>query len=165
MRPRTPSDPDRPGARFLPPDRSLMVKAPMSDRDLETAVERAELWLGFHRFEFLHLLERQMADLRRAFRAIGDTRGGAGAVSDLSWMVHEIGGMAGTFGYNALTEVCAMLCRYLENRESLDLSEIEIVELHVNAIELAASKRLDEETPEAARILDGLNRVVARAIS
>ena len=160
---RSPSTPaDRPGVRFHPPNRALMAKAPVTNLDPKTAILRAETWMGRHHAEFTRILDTQMGDLRRAFRAIGDTRGGEKAVAELGWMAHEIGGLGGTFGYGTLSEVCGMLCRFLENKKRLDMLDIEIVELHVNAIELAASKKLDGDTDYGKRIFDGLRQVVAR---
>ncbi len=161
MTDKTDNTTEHPEVRFIPPSYRLKAKAPLTGEDLGTVLARAEISLNRHHDEFLGKLKSGMASLQQAFDALLQAGGDETAVKKLDDEAHDLRGLCGTFGYRTVTDVCAILCAFLENRTTLSASEIEVVRLHINAAALAAARQLDGSTAEGKLVLDGLRRVVA----
>lgn len=78
-------------------------------------------------------------------------------------LAHDIKGQGGSFGYRMMTRIGDQLCTFVENLESAGAAEIEVIELHFDAMKLIIAKRLaGDGGAEANKLFDDLKKVTAK---
>jgi hypothetical protein len=78
---------------------------------------------------------------------------------------HDIKGQGGSFGYQLMTEVGALMCRYIENLDGKSLTgeDIELMNLCHGSMRAVISGRLAGDGGEAGReVLNGLSKVAEK---
>ena len=61
---------------------------------------------------------------------------------DLFRIVHDMKGQGATFGYDLVTDIGNHLCRYIERFDTFDEQQMQIIELHINALEIIIKQKL-----------------------
>ena len=61
---------------------------------------------------------------------------------DLFRIVHDMKGQGATFGYDLVTDIGNHLCRYIERFDTFDEAKMQIIELHINALETIIKQKL-----------------------
>ncbi len=106
----------------------------------------------------LKKLETELAALKPG-AAEGDER-----VDRIYRTSHDIKGQGGSFGYQLMTEVGALMCRYIENLQGpLTQEDIDLMKLCYKSMRAVISGRLSGDGGEAGRmVIDGLGKVAAK---
>ncbi len=151
----------RENVRFIPPSYDLKAKAPLTNRDLNEVIARAQVSVQQHLPDFQEVLDGRLRALQSALAEVTRTMGAAEAVSQLDRECHELRGLGTTFGYGTLTDICQALCLYLESRKTLSEKGIDVARLHVDAAVLAAERRLSDSEADGQQVLQGLRKVIA----
>ena len=55
---------------------------------------------------------------------------------------HDIKGQGGSFGYPIMTLIGGQLCAFVESLDGAGAAEIEVIELHIDAMKLVIAKRM-----------------------
>jgi hypothetical protein len=77
-------------------------------------------------------------------------------------IVHDLRGGGGNFGYPLVTRIGSMLCRYLEGRTAVSLSEVEVMRALVDAMRAVLSNKLKGEGGQVGQELcASLERLVS----
>ena len=124
------------------------------DEDLDAALRAAEeavaelaanfaTWVGED-------LDKASAALGRAKSAPGVNRD---AIEEIFGICHNIKGQAGSFGYDLMTKIAAMLCDYIRNAESLPHPPLGIVEGHLMALRFVLEHKIEGDGGEVGEKL------------
>lgn len=142
-----------------------MAERPLTDKERQ-AIARAEAVIANLAGQYL---AAATADLARLKAAAADVAADpAGRTSDLDRLFHishDMKGQGATFGYPLVTIIGNRLCRYIEKRrDTMDDAGVTVVLSHVEALDRVLSRRMKETaTPEAAALLESLDRAVAES--
>lgn len=84
------------------------------------------------------------ADLERLDDAIAhiDAAAPAAGLKAAHGVAHDIKGQGATFGYRLVTDIAAMLCRYLQDAAAAGGFDPEIIEAHVQALKTVVENRV-----------------------
>lgn len=113
-------------------------------------------------------LEWVEADLQKLEEHLGALKRGEGDaeahLQDVYRTSHDIKGQGGSFGYHLMTEVGALMCRYIENLEGPPTDEdVALMELCYKSMRAVITGRLAGDGGEAGRaVLDGLSKVAEK---
>jgi hypothetical protein len=76
-------------------------------------------------------------------------------LDDLYACAHELKGMGGNFGYPVVTEIAALLCKYIQQHDPAD---IRVVGLHVDSLRLVFDHNLSgDDSPEGRVLIERLS--------
>ncbi|PIW27031.1 MAG: hypothetical protein COW30_11690 [Rhodospirillales bacterium CG15_BIG_FIL_POST_REV_8_21_14_020_66_15] len=107
-------------------------------------------------------------DLKKLETELAALKPGAADTADRTQAIyrisHDIKGQGGSFGYQLMTEVGALMCRYIENMDGDPTQEdINLMALCYKSMRAVISGRLAGDGGEAGRmVLDGLGRVAEK---
>jgi len=102
------------------------------------------------------------ADLERLDTAVAaiDAIAPASGLKAAHGVAHDIKGQGATFGYKLVTDIAAMLCRYLQNAASVGSYDPDVIEAHVQALKTVVDNRVKGDAGELGReILATLHEV------
>ncbi|MGB0748750.1 MAG: phosphorelay protein [Magnetospiraceae bacterium] len=78
-------------------------------------------------------------------------------------IAHEVKGQGGTFGYDLMTIVGNSLCRFVEHRNSVSPSEIAVIKVHIDTLNLVLSEQITGNGGvKGTQILRGLEMIVEK---
>ncbi len=76
---------------------------------------------------------------------------------------HDIKGQGGSFGYHMMTILGSQLCHFVEELENVSDNDIKAIRLHVDAMKMVISKRMEGDGGAEGEVLfSGLDKVVAK---
>lgn len=106
----------------------------------------------------LKKLETELADLK------SDQADAAERMERIYRTAHDIKGQGGSFGYHLMTEIGALMCRYVENMSAgPSLEDIELMTLCHKSMRAVITGRLAGDGGEAGKaVLDGLSKVAQK---
>lgn len=78
-------------------------------------------------------------------------------------IAHDMKGQGGSFGFVLITTFGDMLCKYVDKLESATPAQIEVIALHLHAMQVVVSKSMKGDGgPAGAELLKGLDLVAAK---
>lgn len=145
---------------FTPPSFVLKAKAPPTARPLSEAIAAAEQAIADLAKDYRQRLSEKVAELDHAFAALPTADGTRAAIEGLFAMSHNIRGEGGSFGYPLATAVAESLCTVLEDRERIDATLLEAIQVHVDSLKLVAYVPIEGDGgAQGAELLAGLQKV------
>jgi len=107
----------------------------------------AKLWKQFQ--EMAHEEDRELA---------------AQEILDMFNMSHEIRGQGGSFGFPLISVIGDSLCKFLEDREQLAATELEVIRVHILAMKAVFRQELRGPQTPLRRDLDELLQMLRTKI-
>ncbi|MEQ8226526.1 MAG: Hpt domain-containing protein [Rhodospirillales bacterium] len=125
---------------------------------------RAEAVIEQMTDNYLDWVEADLKKLEQELSSLTPGEGAAERVDLIYRTSHDIKGQGGSFGYNLMTEVGALLCRYIENIEGpVTQEDIDLMNLCYQSMRAVITGRLAGDGGDAGRmVLDGLARVAEK---
>ncbi|TCS62099.1 phosphorelay protein [Varunaivibrio sulfuroxidans] len=126
------------------------------------ALERAEQVIANLAGDYLLWAEDDLVRLEKVFGDLKANPGGSkDKIHEIFQISHDMKGQGGSFNYPLMTAVGDRLCRLVEKWEKAGKKEIEMIGLHVNAMKLIISQRMEGDGgPEGQKLLNGLTLMV-----
>jgi hypothetical protein len=158
---------DRMKSQIVNPPHPLRDKVSGGGPISQEMLKRAEVAVEGLAAQFDALLEGELDKLSAlaslAAREPSRRKELAKSIFDIA---HDLRGQAGTFNYPLITRVGSSLCRFTEGLEACEEREIEVIRLHIDAMQaiLASSLRGDGDTV-GQQIALGLERAVGKILS
>jgi chemotaxis protein histidine kinase CheA len=156
-------------ARIIRPNLTLNSKVTVGGPGSvdESILEKAEQVIQSMSEDYLKWAKDDLVRLAKAFAVLkssggqGDTAAQLEAIFAVS---HDIKGQGGSFDYQLMTVVGNQLCRFIENLNGkADANAIEVIELHVNALQAVMSQKLKGDGGAIGKaFLGGLEQVIAK---
>lgn len=143
-----------------------VVKGGPGAVDLAT-LERAEAVIADMAGDYLEWIQEDLQKMEKAFAALSSASGDRQAEIDEVYQIsHDIKGQGGSFGYDLMTAIGNQLCRLIEKSNSIGDDEIAAIGLHVNAMKLIITQRMEGDGGEAGdNMLVGLQQVVDKLVA
>lgn len=150
-------------ARYIPASKVLEAKTPMTDKSLNSALDKADKVLADMHDDYVNWVQDDIEHLDAAFKNLVANPRSKQAIDEVYKISYNMKGQGGTFGYQLVTFVMNNLCRYLEERETLSVSQLEAVELHIASVKQIVNHKLTEKGGEMGKqVILGLQKMVAR---
>ena len=113
---------------------------------------------------YLDWVEADLVNLDKELAQLNPGGGHAERLEGIYRTSHDIKGQGGSFGYQLMTEIGTLMCRYIENVEGdLTQEDIELMTLCHQSMRAVISGRLSGDGGEAGRlVLDGLSQVAEK---
>lgn len=119
---------------------------------------------------YIFSAEKDVEDMKAVF--VGITRKRNWRCEDMQRLYllsHDMKGQAGTYDYHLLSKVCDKLCRFLEQgaelKSQLSDLDLQVIEVHIRAIEFILKNHLtDEYKQQGDELLKGLEEVLQKAL-
>ena len=106
----------------------------------------------------LNTLERAVAGLKLGNENAMDI------IDEIYRCSHDVKGQGGSFGFHLMTEIGALVCRYIEPLDRVTDDDVKILDLCVKAMRQVIDGRLSGDGgSEGRRIMDDLAPVVKKA--
>lgn len=105
------------------------------------------------------------ADLERLDQAITrlDAANPAASLKGVYEVAHDIKGQGATFGYRLVTDIGALLCRYLHKSQERNAYDPAVIDAHVQALRTVIDNRVQGDAGELGKeILASLAAAAAR---
>ena len=84
-------------------------------------------------------------------------------VDDIYRTAHDIKGQGGSFGYDLMTEIGALMCRFIEHLDTPTVEDVELMDLCVKSMRAVITGRLSGDGGQGGRmVLKGLSRVAEK---
>lgn len=156
-------------ARIIRPNLTLNSKVTVGGPGAvdEATLERAEKVIESMADDYLKWAKDDLAKLAKAFAELkaggGDTAKQLDAIFSVS---HDIKGQGGSFDYQLMTTIGNQLCRFIESlKGKAGAPEVEVIELHVNALQVVMAQRLKKDGgPIGKKLLSGLEQVIEKRL-
>jgi chemotaxis protein histidine kinase CheA len=128
------------------------------------ALERAETVITELADDYLDWVEGDLARLQAALENLKAAKGdNSGELQAIFEIAHDIKGQGGSFGYQMMTQIGDHLCRFLETLETAKPAEIDVIEVHADALRLVITDGMKGDGGAAGTALfKGLEQVVAK---
>ncbi|MGO9356157.1 MAG: Hpt domain-containing protein [Xanthobacteraceae bacterium] len=107
----------------------------VADGDIDDPVARAEQALAGLSGEFSDWMTTECARLSAAHAAVVKSGFNDATRQELFRAAHDIKGDAPTFGYPAAAAACDSLCRILEHAPDISQVPLDLIEVHVSAVQ------------------------------
>ncbi|MBX3453199.1 Hpt domain-containing protein [Ferrovibrio sp.] len=91
--------------------------------------------------EYIGWVTADLVRLDEAVAAIDPANPPAG-LKAAHGVAHDIKGQGATFGYKLVTDIAAMLCRYLQHHAETGSYDPEVIEAHVQALKTVVENRV-----------------------
>ncbi|MQX35892.1 Hpt domain-containing protein [Roseospira navarrensis] len=160
---------DAEDATFIAPPDPLSRKVQVTQTGVDAAaLARAEAMLAGMHDQYLAWVDKDVSALVLALATMeGDPADPAAAKREVFRIAHDMKGQGGSFGYDLVTRVGNGLCRFLERIGDRPTPEqLQAVRLHVESLQVIVSRRMSGDGgPAGAEMIEGLTRVVDRALS
>ncbi len=157
---------DEPKAEVIVPPDTLKKKVKTGGPgavDLK-ALERAEAVIADMTDTYLEWAAEDLAKIHAAVDELkAENKDREKALAGVFQLSHDMKGQGGSFGYALMTILGGNLCRFIENLEDAGPAEVEVIQLHINAMDLVITKRMKGDGgKEGEQLLDGLGLVTAK---
>ncbi|MAU41824.1 MAG: hypothetical protein CMF31_09395 [Kordiimonas sp.] len=142
-------------------DKLRSVSSGISERE---AIERANQAIDSLKNDYSKALAKDLSDLFESFQNFEtEVARSNGKDTQLFAKSFEIKGLAGTFGYDVVSQVCASLCQVLSEINPQHAQYIAAIESHIGALRaLIQEKALDQNSPIAQAIIRELTTLTAK---
>jgi len=127
-------------------------------------LQRAEAAIQKMAADYLEWVEGDLAKLEKGLAGLSVGAPDAGQrLDDVYRTAHDIKGQGGSFGYHLMTEVGALMCRYIEKLDGLTAEDVELLNLCSRSMRAVIAGRLSGDGGQAGRmVLDGLGKVAKK---
>ena len=114
-----------------------------------------------------HYVEWVTKDLEKIHQALEDLKAEKkdhkDALAGIFQLAHDMKGQGGSFGYTLMTILGGNLCNVVEKLEDAGPAEVEVIQLHINAMDLVIAKEMKGDGgKEGEQLLEGLGLVAAK---
>lgn len=143
-------------AEFLPASRKLQKKSGgPSGKFSKHKVDAAQSKIDQRAGAFMEQMRIELTKLRTAFRAVEEDHvANAESLAVIAATAREVKGMAGTFGFDLLTQIGDSLYEFAVDLKGLSEKRIKLIGSHIDAMELVIDKRITGDGgPEARELL------------
>ena len=157
---------DEPKAEVITPPDTLKKKVKASGPgavDLGT-LERAEAVIADMTDTYVEWAAKDVAKIHQALENLkAEKKDRKGALARIFQLSHDMKGQGGSFGYTLMTILGGTLCNFVENLEDAGPAEVEVIQLHINAMDLVIAKQMKGDGgKEGVQLLKGLGLVAAK---
>ncbi|MFQ5618447.1 MAG: Hpt domain-containing protein [Rhodospirillales bacterium] len=157
---------NEPKAEVITPPDTLKKKVKIGGPgavDLDT-LNRAEAVIADMTDNYV---EWAASDLAKIHQALEDLKAGKterkDALARIFQLSHDMKGQGGSFGYTLMTILGGNLCTFVEKLDDAGPSEVEVIELHIDAMDLVIAKQMKGDGGKAGeQLLKGLGLVAAK---
>lgn len=150
---------------FIKAPPGLRQKTGAVTLDLD-AIARAEKHLANLASEYVFWVENDLQKLRQAFddaRAATDEATRGVHVEALFQVAHDMRGQGTTFGYPFVSQICDILCRYLDGAKGQGQVDLMLVSPFIDALRAIVNNRVAGETDAIGQaMVKGLQMAVAK---
>ena len=103
---------------------------------------------------FMAEIQVHVTTVREAFKNLDQGDGAnAEAANDIAMAAREVKGLAGTFGFDLLTQIGDSLYEFAADLKKLDGKRIELIGAHIDAMELIVQNKITGDGGDIAREL------------
>jgi len=157
---------DEPKAEVITPPDTLKKKVKTGGPgavDLGT-LERAEAVIADMTDNYVEWAAKDVAKIHQALENLkAEKTDRKGALARIFQLSHDMKGQGGSFGYTLMTILGGNLCNFVEKLEDAGSAEIEVIQLHISAMDLVIAKQMKGDGgKEGEQLLKGLGLVAAR---
>ncbi len=157
---------DAPKAEVITPPDTLKKKVKTGGPgavDLDT-LERAEAVIADMTDTYLEWAAEDLAKIHQAVEDLNaEKMDHKDALARIFHLSHDMKGQGGSFGYTLMTILGGKLCKFVEKLEDATAAEVEVIQLHVNTMDLVITKRMKGDGgKEGEQLLEGLGLVAAK---
>lgn len=131
------------------------------------AIERAESIIADMAENYLDWVEEDLVRISDAQKKLkADPDNPKEAMESIFQVAHDMKGQGGSFGYDLMTILGNDLCRFIETKDSVNGTDIEVIDLYINTMQIVITKRMNGDGgEEGKKVLAGLNAVVEKITS
>jgi hypothetical protein len=109
-------------------------------------LQKADDEVAKYRDAYLELVQQDIRDLKAAIDALADGGGDDHTKLDKVYKIaYRMKGLGGTFGFPLVTSISGMLCEQLAQIESLEATDIEIIQLFTSALRLIVAQKMTKD--------------------
>ncbi len=128
------------------------------------ALARAEEVIAGLSSNYLEWAEEDLKKLDDTIAKLAaDKDNGKTHLSRIFQISHDIKGQGGSFGYQMMTILGSQLCHFVEELEDARDNDIKAIKLHVDAMKMVISRRMEGDGGAEGEVLfSGLDKVVAK---
>lgn len=156
---------DKPQVEFIDNPNPLKDKVKLRPGgDARKKIARADKVVGLMADEFEEIFKKNTVRLAGTMKKLlEDKDGRAEHVARVRYLLNELRGQAGTFGYPLVSQVGDSCCKFIDLSSSVEEGEIEVVEVHVNAlIAINQAKIKGDGGPVGNELIAGLRKVIIK---
>jgi len=157
---------DKPTSEIITPPDTLKKKVKTGGPgavNLEV-LERAEAVIADLTDNYLEWVAEDLARIHAAFDALKAAKKDRKEfLSRIFEVAHDMKGQGGSFDYNLMTILSGNLCNFVENLDDAGPSEMAVIKLHIDAMDVVIAKRMQGDGgADGKRLLEGLGLVAAK---
>ena len=157
---------DEPKAEVITPPDTLKRKVKTAGPgavDLGT-LERAEAVIADMTDNYVEWAAKDLAKIYQALENLkAEKKDRKDTLARIFQLSHDMKGQGGSFGYTLMTILGGNLCNFVEKLEDAGSVEIEVIQLHINAMALVIAKQMKGDGgKEGVQLLKGLGLVAAK---
>jgi len=157
---------DEPKAEVITPPDTLKKKVKTGGPgavDLDT-LERAEAVIADMTDNYVDWAVKDLAKIHQALETLkAEKKDRKDALTRIFQLSHDMKGQGGSFGYTLMTILGGNLCNFVDKLENAGSAEIEVIQLHINAMDLVIAKEMKGDGgKEGVQLLKGLGLVAAK---
>jgi len=157
---------DEPKVEVITPPDTLKKKVKTGGPgavDLDT-LKRAEAVIADMTDNYVEWAVKDLAKIHQALENLkAEKKDRKDALSQIFQLSHDMKGQGGSFGYTLMTILGGNLCDFVDKLENAGPAEIEVIQLHINAMGLVIAKEMKGDGGEAGvQLLEGLDLVAAK---
>ena len=157
---------DEPEVEIITPPDTLKKKVKIGGPgavDLDT-LNRAEAVIADMTGNYLEWTAQDLAKIHQALEDLkAEKKDHKDALARIFQLSHDMKGQGGSFGYTLMTILGRTLCTFVEKREDAGPAEVEVIQLHINAMDLVIARQMKGDGgKEGEQLLEGLGLVAAK---
>ena len=157
---------DQPKAEVITPPDTLKKKVKIGGPgavDLDT-LDRAEAVIADMTDNYVEWAAKDLENIHQALEELkAEKKDQKGTLARIFQLAHDMKGQGGSFGYTLMTILGGTLCNFVENLEAAGSAEVEVIGLHINAMDLViANEMKGDGGKEGEQLLKGLGLVAAK---
>ncbi len=157
---------DEPKAEVITPPDNLKKKVKtggLGAVDLDT-LKRAEAVIADMTDNYVEWAVKDLAKIHQALENLkAEKKDRKDALSQIFQLSHDMKGQGGSFGYTLMTILGGNLCDFVDRLENAGPAEIEVIQLHINAMGLVIAKEMKGDGGKVGvQLLQGLGLVAAK---
>ena len=157
---------DEPKVEVITPPDTLKKKVKTGGPgavDLDT-LNRAEAVIADMTDNYVEWAANDLAKIHQALEDLkAEKKDHKDALARIFQLSHDMKGQGGSFGYTLMTILGGNLCDFVDKLENAGPAEIEVIQLHINAMGLVIAKEMKGDGGKAGvQLLQGLGLVAAK---